>query len=72
MGDARESFALPEHASIIDPALSDVLQRMVGFRNIAVHQYQDMNLDIIDSAIRTNLEGLLAFAEIARGTLADS
>lgn len=58
-------------ASIIDPALSRVLQGMVGFRNIAVHQYQDPDLDIVESVIQKNLDDLLAFAEIVRGQLND-
>lgn len=68
-GDARESFALLERARIIDPALSSVLQKVVGFRNIAVHQYQDLDLDIVDSVIRKNLDDLLGFAEIVRERL---
>lgn len=56
-GDARESFVLLERAGIIDPALSSVLQKVVGFRNIA------------ESVIRKNLGDLLGFAEIARERL---
>jgi len=42
---------------------------MVGFRNIAVHQYQDLDLDIAESVIRDGLEDLLVFAEGIRTRL---
>ena len=65
--DARQSFALLEQANLIPSDLSLRLQRMIGFRNIAVHQYQDPNLDIAEAVIREGLEDLLVFAETVRG-----
>ena len=65
--DARQSFALLEQANLIPSDLSLRLQRMIGFRNIAVHQYQDPNLDIAEAVIREGLEDLLLFAETVRG-----
>lgn len=65
-GDARESFALLERNGLIGSGLSDRLRRMVGFRNIAVHQYRDLDLDILESVLQTGLDDLLAFAELAR------
>lgn len=62
-GDARESFALVARSGLIPSDLSFRLQRMVGFRNIAVHQYQDLDLDIVESVIREGLDDLLRFAE---------
>lgn len=29
---------------------------MVGFRNIAVHDYQAINLDIVESIVKTRLD----------------
>lgn len=66
-GDARESFALLERGGLASSDLSARLQRMVGFRNIAVHQYQD--LDIAESVIREGLNDLLVFAEGVRTQL---
>lgn len=37
---ARDVFALLAQSQRIDPAQADTLKRMVGFRNIAVHDYQ--------------------------------
>jgi len=41
--------------------------KMVGFRNLAVHQYQELDLDLVESVIRVGLDDLLAFAEAVRG-----
>lgn len=38
---------------------------MVGFRNLAVHDYQELNLDIVLSIIRSNLADLEEFARLA-------
>ncbi len=43
-GEARESFALLERAGVIAPDLRGRLQKMIGFRNIAIHQYQEISI----------------------------
>lgn len=68
-GDARESFALLQRGGFISADQSERLQRMVGFRNIAVHQYQDLDLKIVESVICDGLEDLLTFAERIRAKL---
>ncbi len=41
---------------------------MVGFRNIAIHEYQKLNSQIIVAIIENGLEDLLAFTfEIHKG-----
>jgi uncharacterized protein YutE (UPF0331/DUF86 family) len=42
---------------------------MVGFRNLAVRQYRELDLDILDSVVRKNLDGLLTFAQAVRSEL---
>ena len=37
---------------------------MVGFRNIAVHDYQSVNLVILQRIIENNMSDLKQFAEI--------
>lgn len=70
-GEAREGFALLERDGLLRADLSSRLQRMIGFRNIAVHQYQDLDMRIVESVIRNNLDDLLEFAEIIRPHLAE-
>lgn len=63
----RDGFKLLADANLIAPALADRLQRMVGFRNIAVHQYQKLDVAIVEAILRRDLDDLLAYARaIAR------
>jgi len=68
--DSRQAFDLLVDAGKLDAAMADALKRMVGFRNIAVHDYQRLNLAIVRSIIEHKLEDLRAFAAHAL-TLAD-
>jgi uncharacterized protein YutE (UPF0331/DUF86 family) len=62
---SREAFRLlAEHAGL-DLDLAGKLERMVGFRNVAVHDYQALNLDIVREIIRSHLDDLLAFTRWA-------
>lgn len=69
--DMRSSFALLERGSLIPADLSERLQRMIGFRNIAVHEYRTLDLDIVESVIARDLDDLLALAEVVRPHLSD-
>ncbi|MES1197017.1 MAG: DUF86 domain-containing protein [Pseudomonadota bacterium] len=62
---SRESFAKLVEAGVIDQALSDRLNRMVGFRNLAVHQYQKLDMAIVRQVIETSLDDLLALSALA-------
>lgn len=59
---ARDVFALLAQGGWIDPALADALKRMVGFRNIAVHDYQSLQLPITISVIEKHLDEFLQFS----------
>jgi uncharacterized protein YutE (UPF0331/DUF86 family) len=59
---ARDSFAMLQRAKIISEPLSVSLQAMVGFRNIAVHDYQTLDPAIIASVITIKLKDLLEFS----------
>jgi uncharacterized protein YutE (UPF0331/DUF86 family) len=67
--DSRHAFDLLAEAGKLDPPLVDVLKRMVGFRNVAVHDYQHLSLDIVRAIIEHHLDDLLAFAR--SGLLSD-
>lgn len=53
---SRDAFALLEQAQIIDPQTADRMKRMVGFRNIAVHEYREMNLEILRHIVEDRLD----------------
>ena len=40
------------------------MKRMVGFRNVAVHDYQRLNLDIVRSIVHERLDDFLAFTTL--------
>lgn len=60
----RESFVLLEENKIIDSNMSKNMQGMVGFRNIAVHDYKEIDKDILKDVIENHLTDLLDFARI--------
>ena len=61
---ARDVFALLHKGDWIDLALTENLQRMVGFRNIAVHDYHTLHLPIVVSIITKELDNLLTFSRV--------
>lgn len=64
---SRDSFRLLADARLIPDNLSARLQRMIGFRNIAVHQYRTLELPIVEAVLNRDLDDLLTFCEtIAR------
>lgn len=63
--ESRHAFELLVAGGKLDAGLADALKRMVGFRNIAVHDYQRMNLAIVRSIIEHKLDDLRAFARHA-------
>lgn len=59
---ARDVFALLAQGGWIDIALADSLKRMVGFRNIAVHDYQALQLPITVNVITLHLDEFLDYS----------
>lgn len=51
--------------SLLPAALGEALKKMIGFRNIAVHQYQKLDIAILESVIRSSLDDLLTFSATA-------
>ena len=62
--NSRDAFQLLSANGIIEPELSCRLQAMVGFRNIAVHDYQNLNLAVLQTIIDKHLVDLKSFAAI--------
>jgi uncharacterized protein YutE (UPF0331/DUF86 family) len=66
---SAESFDLLQRKQVIDSALSERLKRMVHFRNIAIHQYQQMELEIVTSVIVSGLDDLVLFCDQVKAFL---
>lgn len=60
---ARDVFELLARGGWIDVALAEGLKRMVGFRNIAVHDYQALQLPITVAIIQKHLDEFLQFSQ---------
>ena len=59
---SRDAFSMLVAAGILERPLGETLQRMVGFRNIAVHRYQELDIDVLHAIVRNQLSDLEAFA----------
>lgn len=60
---ARDVFTLLAQGGWITPELANSLKRMVGFRNIAVHDYESLQLPITIRIIETHLDEFLDYAQ---------
>ncbi|MDO0825353.1 type VII toxin-antitoxin system HepT family RNase toxin [Desulfosporosinus nitroreducens] len=61
---SRDAFDFLLQAGIIDEQIALKLKAMVGFRNIAVYNYQTVNLGIVQGIIENNLADLLKFGQL--------
>lgn len=65
---SREVFVLLEENKILSKDISHSMQKMVGFRNLAVHDYQNLNLDIVVAIVTNHLKDFDRFIkEIQNG-----
>jgi len=58
-----------EKAEIITVDLSKKMQAMAGFRNIAIHDYSSVNIDVIVDIIENRLTDLRDFTQIANKSI---
>ncbi len=63
--ESREAFDLLERAGLIDSDLALRMKRMVGFRNVAVHDYRKLDLEIVRSIVGTRLPDFHGFTRAA-------
>lgn len=62
---SADGFRLLTWDGILSSELAHNLARMVGFRNIAVHEYREIDLDIVKSIIAKDLDDLVTFSRLA-------
>lgn len=65
----RELFLLLASNGWIPAELASRLAKMAGFRNMLVHQYGDVDLDIVERILKHDLDDLLAFTAAIRARL---
>ena len=57
----RESFAIISREGIISRELCEKMQKMVGFRNIAVHEYDKLNKAVLKAILMGHLSEIEDF-----------
>lgn len=62
--ESREAFTMIADAGIIDRELAAALQRMVGFRNLAVHNYCKLDLRIVQNLVEHRVGDFKRFCEV--------
>jgi uncharacterized protein YutE (UPF0331/DUF86 family) len=60
---SRDVFTLLEQAGRIDAATAHRMRQMVGFRNVAVHEYQALVLPITVNIITQHLDDFARYAK---------
>ena len=65
----RDLFDLLARAGWIEPIQAEPLKNMAGFRNILVHGYDDVDLNIVRSILDVHLNDLASFAASVRARL---
>lgn len=69
LGEPRrntELFSLLARDGWLDDDLAALMRRMVGFRNIVVHGYGDVDVAIVRDIVEHRLDDLLAFVAAIR------
>lgn len=61
--NSRDSFKILAEHQIISAESEKNLCNMVGFRNILVHEYQQMDLKVMTRIIENNLNDLLVVTD---------
>lgn len=62
--DSRDAFELLARAGRLTSEQARTLKAMVGFRNVAIHEYQRLNLEIVRAVIERHLGDLREFATL--------
>ena len=60
--DSRDAFTPLQTAGILPSDLATRIQRIVGFRNVAVHEYTRLNLDVVHAIITKQLNDFRTFS----------
>lgn len=61
---SRDAFKLLLDAGLIEDSLAKTMMNMVGFRNIAVHDYQTLELEILEAIIEKHVDDFKVFTKV--------
>ena len=60
----RDTFLKLEKNKIISIDLSMKMQAMTGFRNLAVHDYSSVNIEVVVNIVKNHLQDIQQFSEV--------
>jgi uncharacterized protein YutE (UPF0331/DUF86 family) len=61
-GTMAEAFDTLCQMKLIDASLAERMKKAVGFGNVAVHSYQDIDWAVVDAICKNHLDDFRAFA----------
>lgn len=61
---SHDAFRFLQEANIIEENLASSLMNMVGFRNVAVHDYQILDLAILETILEKHIDDFKCFSKI--------
>lgn len=59
-----QTFDILAQAGVLNSELAVSLKKAVGFRNVAVHSYENINWEIVHSIVKYHLADFSAFAKV--------
>ena len=59
-----QTFEILAQQGVLNQELASSLKKAVGFRNIAVHSYENINWSIVHSIVKYHLADFSAFAKV--------
>ncbi|MBI2487564.1 MAG: DUF86 domain-containing protein [Deltaproteobacteria bacterium] len=60
-----ESFVILAEENVIKTEMKDKMTKLVGFRNVLTHEYEELNYEILYDILRNKLQDIKDFIEIS-------
>lgn len=60
----KEAFKKLEENKLISKDISNNMQKMIGFRNIAIHDYKQIDEEVLADVIENHLNDLIDFCRV--------
>lgn len=61
-----ESFQILKEKDILDESLADELVKMTGFRNILVHDYEDLDYEVVLNVLKNKTDQIREFVDLIK------
>ena len=65
----RESFEILREESLLPNDLAEKLVELAGFRNVLVHVYWRLDIDVVHTIVQRNLDSLRSFVHTIKNLL---